>query len=160
MKKGLIAFLVMAIVGAGAVFIFAQKGSRGGFGGRGFDRIAEKLNLTDEQKTQVKTIMDDSKTRIKPLMETMRESRKQAASLGTDGTFNEEQVNQFANSQAETSRQLFIEQEKTKAQIFAVLTPEQRAEAVKMKEQFKDKFNGKGKKRRGGEKTETGATEE
>jgi len=164
MKKGLIAFLVMVVVGAGAVFIFAQKGKREGFGGRGFggrgfERIAEKLNLSDEQKTQVKTILEDSKTRVKPLMETMRESRKQAENLGTDGTFNEEQVSQLANSQSETMKQLFIEQEKTKAQIFAVLTPEQRAEAVKMKAQFKDGFRGKGKNRRGG-KQENGAGEE
>ncbi len=165
MKKTLIAFLVMAVVGGGAVFIFAQKGKSGGFGGRGFggrgfERIAEKLNLSDEQKTQVKTILEDSKTRVKPLMETMRESRQQAENLGTDGTFNEEQVNQIANAQAETSRQLFIEKEKTKAQIFAVLTPEQRAEAAKMKEQFKDGFKGKGKNRRGGGKAETGESEE
>src|SRR5829696_2464672 len=103
MKKALIAFLVMAVVGIGAVFIFAQKG-RGekfgggfGFGGRGFERAAEKLKLTDEQKTQVKTILEDSKTRLKPLMDSLRESRKQAETLGTNGIFDEEQVNRIAN---------------------------------------------------------------
>ena len=165
MKKALIAFLVIAVLGLGAVFIFAQKakregfGGRMGFGGRGFERIAEKLNLSDEQKTQVKTILEDSKTRVKPLMESMRESRQQAENLGTDGTFNEEQVNQIANRQSETMKQLFIEKEKTKAQIFAVLTPEQRVEAAKMKELFKERFKGKGKKRFGG-KEEAPATEE
>jgi protein CpxP len=164
MKKALIAFLVMAVVGAGAVFIFAQKGKREGFGGRGFGgrgfaRIAEKLNLSDEQKTQVKTILEDSKTRVKPLMEALRETRRQAENLGTDGTFNEEQVNQIANAQAETSKQLFIEREKTKARIFAILTPEQRVEAAKMKEQFKERFKG-GFKKRGGAQPETGETEE
>lgn len=160
MKKGLIAFLVMAVVGAGAVFIFAQKGKRDGFGGkgfggRGFARLAEKLNLSDEQKTQVKTILEDSKTRVKPLIESMRETRRQAENLGTDGTFDEEQVNRIANAQSEASKQLFIEREKTKAQIFAILTPEQRAEAAKMKEQFKERF-----KKRGGGKAETGGSEE
>ena len=165
MKKALIAFLAMAVLGIGAVFIFAQKGGREnfggrrGFGGRGFERIAEKLKLSDEQKTHVKTILEDSKTRIKPLMVSLRESRKQAENLGTDGTFNEEQVNQIAAGQAETTRQLFIEKEKTKAQIFAVLTPEQRAEAAKMKERFKENFKGKFKKRFGG-KDEVPSTEE
>jgi len=164
MKKALIAILVTAVLGIGAVFIFAQKGkmNRGGFGefgGRGFERIAQKLNLTDEQKAQVKTITEDSKTRIKPLMETLRENHKQAENLGVDGTFNEEQVNQIANTQAETMKQLFIEKEKTKARIFAILTPEQRTEAAKMKEQFKDKFKDRFKKRRGG-KEEVRATEE
>jgi periplasmic protein CpxP/Spy len=160
MKKALIVFLVMAVVGLGAVFIFAQKGRRDGFGkmgfgGRGFERIAQKLNLTDEQKTQVKAILEDSKTRIKPLMEGLKENRKQAENLGFDGSFNEEQVTQIANTQADAMKQLFIEKEKTKAQIFAILTPEQRAEAAKMKEQFKDRF----KKRFGG-KEEAPSSEE
>lgn len=164
MKKALIVFLIMAFVGVGAVLIFAQKGKRErmgamNFGGRGFERVAEKLNLTDEQKTQVKTILEDSKTRVKPLMDSMRETRKQAENLGTDGIFNEEQVNQIAASQSETMKQLYIEKEKTKAQIFAVLTPEQRAEAAKMKEMFKERFKGRFKKRFGG-RDEMGGTEE
>jgi protein CpxP len=165
MKKALIAFLVMAVLGLGAVFIFAQKGRREGmgarigFGGRGFERLAEKLKLSDEQKTQVQTILDDSKTRVRHLMESMRESRKQAENLGLDGVFNEEQVTQIANRQSETMKQLFIEKEKTKAQIFAILTPEQRAEAAKMKDRFKDDFRGRGKKRFDG-KDEAPATEE
>jgi len=164
MKKALIAILITAALGIGAVLIFAQKGNREGFGGRGFggrgfERIAQKLNLTDEQKTQVKTILEDSKTRVKPLMESMRENHKQAENLGLDGTFNEEQVNQIANTQAETMKQLFIEKEKTKAQIFAVLTPEQRTEAAKLKDGFKDGFKDRFKKRGGG-KPEVPATEE
>lgn len=164
MKKALIAFLVMAVVGLGAVFIFAQKGGRNGFGktgfgGRGFERIAQKLNLTDEQKTQVKTILEDSKTRVKPLVESLKENRKQSENLGFDGTFNEEQVNQIAASQSETMKQLFIEKEKTKAQIFAILTPEQRAEAAKLKAQFTERFKDRFKKRGGG-KEATPATDE
>lgn len=164
MKKALIVFLIMAFVGVGTVLIFGQKGKRErmgrmNFGGRGFERVAKKLNLTDEQKAQVKTILEDSKTRVKPLMDSMRETRKQAENLGTDGVFNEEQVNQIAVSQSETMKQLFIEKEKTKAQIFAILTPEQRAEAAKMKGMFKERFKGKFKKRFGG-KENAPATEE
>jgi len=164
MKKTTIAILAVAVLVLGGIFIFAQKGKREGFGGRGFGgggfmRMAEKLNLSDDQKTQVKTILEDSKTRVKPLMDSMRENRKQSENLGLDGVFNEEQVNQLANQQSETSKQLFIEKEKTKAQIFAILTPEQRAEAAKMKNQFRENFRGKGRKRFGG-KEEAPSTEE
>jgi len=165
MKKSIIAILVIAVLGLGAVFIFAQKGRvrhggfGGGFGGRGFARLAEKLNLSDEQKTQIQTILEDSKTRVKPLMESLRESRKQAENLGQDGIFNEEQVGQIAGSQSDTMKQLFIEKEKTKAQIFAVLTPEQRTGAAQMKEQFKERSKERFKKRFGGKET-VPATEE
>lgn len=155
MKKAFIIFLVMAVLGVGAVLVFGQKGDRGGFGrhgfgGRGFGRIAGKLNLSDEQKTQVKTILEESKTQTKPLMEALRENRKQAATLGDDGSFNEEQVNRLAAGQADTMKQLFVEREKTKARIFAVLTPEQRAEAVKMKAEFGGRMKDRFKNRRGG----------
>ena len=151
MKKATIAILVIAILSLGAIFIFAQKGDKKdgfggggrGFGERGFMRMAEKLNLSDEQKTQLKTILDDSKTRVQPLMESLKSNHEQAENLGTDGTFNEEQVNQIAAAQAETTKQLFIEKEKTKSQIFAILTPEQRVEAAKMKDQMKDRFKGR-----------------
>ncbi len=162
MKKATIAILAIAILGLGAMFIFAQKGRmrHGGFGaGGGLMRMAEKLNLSDEQKTQVKTILEESKTRIKPLTESLRENHKQAESLGIDGIFNEEKVQQIAGNQAETTKQLIIEKEKTKAQIFAVLTPEQRTEAAKMKEQFKERFKERFKKRLDG-KSEVDGTEE
>jgi periplasmic protein CpxP/Spy len=166
MKKATIAILAIAILGLGAIFIFAQKGDKKdgfgggkGFGERGFMRIAEKLNLSDEQKTQVKTILDDSKTRVQPLMESLKTNHEQAENLGTDGNFNEEQVNQIAAAQAETTKQLFIEKEKTKAQIFAVLTTEQRVEAAKMKDQMKDRFKGRFEKGFG-DKKDTGGTEE
>lgn len=167
MKKIIIAVLAIGLVSLGAIFIFAQKGGgmrRGGGGGgfgseRGFMRMAEKLNLSDEQKTRVKQIMEDSKTRVKPLMESLRAGHQEVENLGTDGTFNEAEVQKIAASQAETTRQLIIEKEKTKAQIFAVLTPEQRAQAAEMKEQFKENFKGKFKKRFG-EKEKTGETQE
>lgn len=164
MKKSLIAFLVAALCGAGAVFIFAQKGNREnlggrGFGGRGLQRLAEKLNLSDEQKTEIETVLEDSRTSVRPLLDALRDSRRQAESLDTDGTFSDERINPIANSRAETTRQLVIAREKTKARIFAILTPEQRAEAVKIKERFSEKFNYKDKKRRG-KSPENGAPEE
>ncbi|MBS1792462.1 MAG: Spy/CpxP family protein refolding chaperone [Acidobacteria bacterium] len=147
MKKVILAITATTILGLGAVLIFGQKmgGERFGFGPKGFggphfERLFEKLNLTEEQKTQVKQIIEDSKTRVKPLMESLRANHEQMEKLGKDGVYNEEQVTQLAAAQADTMKQLIIEKEKTKAQIFAVLTPEQRAQAEQMKEQFKERF--------------------
>ena len=166
MKKATIAIIATLILGLGAVFIFAQKGGLGrsrfggkGFGGPGFERMAEKLNLSDEQKAQVKTILEDSKTRLKPLMESLKAGHEQIENLGTDGVFNEAQVQQIAVAQAETTKQLIIEKEKTKAQIFAVLTPEQRTQAAQFKEQMKERFKDRFKNRFGG-KDEVGGMEE
>lgn len=107
------------------------------------DRIANELGLSDEQKAQSKQILEDSKARIKPLMEQMKSGHEQAIDLGTDGNFDEAKVNQLANSQAETMKQLFIEKEKTKAQLFAIMTPEQREKAKEMQAKFADRMKGR-----------------
>ncbi len=148
MKKITIAILAVALLSIGAIFIFAQKGEGmrrgprgGGFGpGRGILKMAEKLGATDEQKTQIQGILEESKTRIQPLMESAKANHQQIKDLGTDGTFNEAEVTRLANAQAETMKQMIVEKERTKAAIFAVLTPEQRTKANEFKEQMKERF--------------------
>ena len=146
----IIAIIAFVLIAGGSILIFGQRNDSrfGGFGGRGpggrgfggpemMGRMAEKLNLTDEQKAQAKAIFEDSRTRVQPLMETLRANHEEIAKLGEDGVFNEERVQQLAGVQAETTRQLIIEKEKTKAAVFAILTPEQRVEAAKHKEGFR-----------------------
>ena len=64
MKKRIIAIIAIAILAAGAVFVVAQKATDHHFGGRGrgFGRghgmMLQALNLTDDQKAKVKSIMD------------------------------------------------------------------------------------------------------
>jgi Spy/CpxP family protein refolding chaperone len=145
MKKYTIAILAFAVLAIGVGFTFAQK-KESGKGERPFgpppfmlEKIADELGLSEAQRTQIKQIMEAEKTKIQPLMETARQTHEQLKDLGTDGAFNEEQVTQLANRQAETTRQLIIEKERTKAAIFAVLTPEQRTKAAELKDKFEDK---------------------
>jgi periplasmic protein CpxP/Spy len=145
MKKFGITFLVCGIIGVATVFAIAQ--GRGGFGhGFGFERIAKELGLSDEQKAQGKQVLDDSKTRIEPLMEAMKAGHESAKDLGKDGTFDEKAVNALATQQSETMKQIIIEKEKTKAALFAILTPEQRTKANELRANFETKFQEKGGK--------------
>ncbi len=153
-KKFGIAFLVCGIVGLSTVFAIGQ--ARGGFGhGFFFDGIAKELGLSDEQKTQAKQVLEDSKSRIEPLKEAMKAGHESAKDLGKDGTFDEKAVNASATQQAETMKQIIIEKERTKAALFAILTPEQRTKASELKANFeanfKDKFgkDGEGRGKRG-----------
>ena len=154
MKKFTVAFLAIALVAVGAIFVFAQKahGKKGhfgrGFGHRaGFAKFAEKLNLTDAQKEQIKQITETSKAKVQPLMENMKTIRQQLKEATADGQFNEAQVQALATQQANISAQLIVERERTKTQIFQVLTPEQQAQAKQMKEQRKERFKNKFKNR-------------
>lgn len=164
MKKiGIVTFAI-GILAVGLVgFIFAKNGGnegfgkhRGGFGGEGFppaflvEKIAQELGLNEDQKTQAKAVIDASKERIRPLFESMKQNREIIKDLGTDGNFDEAKVNEIANQQSETMKQLFIEKEKTKAQLFAILTPDQREKAKTMQEKFAGKMKGRFGHRFGG----------
>ncbi len=146
MKKFTIGFLVFALVAIGTIFAFAQKGEKAkhgrGFGHRGFERMAEKLNLNDEQKEQVKQIMEASRAKIQPLTETIRANRQKLQELNANGQFDEAQVQTIANQQGAIAAQLIVEKERAKSQIFQILTVEQREQAKQFEERMKERFKG------------------
>lgn len=158
MKKIITAIIAIALVAIGTIFIFAQNGGEGkgkfkrGFGHRGgFERLAKKLNLTDEQKEQVKQIRETSKAKIQPLKENMKSIHQQMNAATADGQFDEAQVQALATQQANIMAQMIVEKERTKSQFFAILTPEQQAQAKQLKEQMKERFKDKFQKRGNGE---------
>jgi len=155
MKKFTIGFLVFALVAIGTIFAFAQKSDGGGkrngrgFGGHrgGFGRLAKNLNLTDAQKEQVKQITEASRAKVKPLMESMRANHQKMETLTAGGQFDEAQIQAVASEQGAISAQLIVEKERTKAQIFQILTDEQKAQSIQMKEQMKERFKNKGQRK-------------
>jgi periplasmic protein CpxP/Spy len=150
MKKLITAILSIVLVAMGAMFIFAQdgaatkdgkRGKRGHFGKmkRGGGMMFRGLDLTDEQKTQMKAIRQASKETIKPVREQMKANRQKLQTLSESGTFDEAQVQAIAAQQGTLSAQMIVEKEKVKSQIFNLLTPEQKTKAAEMKAQFKQK---------------------
>ncbi len=81
MKKTLIATALISVLGMGAAF--ADHGGFGGFGGKGGPRgdmmgeqLKDKLNLTDEQKTQFEAIMKEQRTKMDDLHQQMQAQMK------------------------------------------------------------------------------------
>lgn len=161
MKKLTVAILSIILVASGAMFIFAQDGTANKDGKRGFGKrgghhrgggmrggmMLRGLDLTDEQKAQVKTIMQASKETSKPIREQMKANREKLQTLSDSGNFDQAQVQAIANQQGALSAQMIVEKEKVKSQINALLTPEQKAKAAEMKAQFKQKREERKQKR-------------
>lgn len=149
MKKLTAAILSIVLVAMGAMFVFAQDGAgqkdgKGKFGKRGGHRgghgmMFRGLDLTDEQKAQMKTIRQASKESTKSIREQMKANRQKLQTLSESGTFDEAQVKAIAAEQGNLSAQMIVEKEKVKTQMLAILTPEQKAKAAEMKAQFKQK---------------------
>ena len=104
------------------------------------NRIADRLNLTDDQKAQIRAIVQAEIPVVKPILLNGVAVHQQLQPLGKDGVYNQSEVTRLAALQANNARLLIIEKEKTEARIFAVLTAEQRAEAEKIRAEFEAKI--------------------
>jgi protein CpxP len=133
-KKFFITTAILMAVAAGlATSALAQRPGRG-FGrhsGWMLKHMTKELNLTDAQQTQIKGIMAEEKSKIGPLRQQLRQN-EQAQNANINGTFNETQARAFAGKQAQLMTDLMVEKQRTRSQIFAVLTPEQRQKAQQL----------------------------
>jgi Spy/CpxP family protein refolding chaperone len=147
-KKFFITTAILMAVAAGlATSALAQRPGRG-FGhhsGWMLKNMAKELNLTDAQQTQIKGIMADGKTRTMPLMKQLRQN-EQAENANINGTFNENQARTFAGKQAQIMSDLMVEKERTRSQVYAVLTPEQRQKAQQLMQERQQRWQERMKK--------------
>ena len=148
MKKVIIAVIAGALLITGSIFVIAQKAGRGGehefgFGpGQhpGIGMALRGLDLTDDQKARVKDIIAASKTNVEPLVQQLKANHAKIAALGADGKFDQAQVEAIAGDQGSITAKLIIEKEKAKAQIFALLTDDQKAKAAAMRTKFEERM--------------------
>ena len=110
-----------------------QKGGPGR-GGDGFlQKMAKELKLTAAQQEQVKAIITADRKKSAPLMEKMEEKREQLFEAATAEKFDEAAIRTLAAQKAELEVEMTVSRAKIRNSINAILTPEQRAKAEKMR---------------------------
>lgn len=147
-KRIVIVASIAAVLVAGSVFAFAQHHRGGRFAGTGVPAFAQKflnrasvyLDLSEEQEAQIKAILEAEKPKVQPLIAQLAATRKALNEATDNGTFNEAQVKALADKQGETLAALIVEKERVKTQIYAVLTPEQRAKAEQFRSRIEDRM--------------------
>lgn len=134
----------IAVAGAllmAASVVFSQgpprgDGFRGGRGpGDGLGPLGRDLNLTDEQKAQIRKIQDSSRGADKALfdqLKTLRESEPDPMS----GSFDEAAARTAAEAKARIQIELEVSHAKMMSQIASVLTAEQKAQLAARRKQF------------------------
>ena len=130
-KFFIVTAIVLALAAGLTATVYAQAQDHG-FGcrhGGKLQRMTRELNLSEAQQTQIGNILADERNRTRPLRVKLRQN-EQAQVMKVDGSFDDTQVRAFANNQAQILRDLIIEKEKTKSQIYSVLTPDQRQKAL------------------------------
>jgi Spy/CpxP family protein refolding chaperone len=95
------------------------------------DKLGTLLNLTEDQKTQIQTIFQSSFNQAKPLMTQMRDNRQAIDQLAKSGVAEnfDQKLQALAGTQASLMSQLTVIHAKAKAQVWALLNPDQRTKA-------------------------------
>jgi Spy/CpxP family protein refolding chaperone len=112
------------------------KGFRGGlFGGR----LAEKLNLTDAQKEQMKQIAARYREGTKALRQQERGQRRGGFDAFNGGTFNEAQVRAAAQARANARVEMEVAHARMMSEMYNVLTAEQKAQLAQLRQEREQK---------------------
>ena len=143
-KLGVAVAIACALVLTASMIAFSQGpqgpppagGFRGGPGARdGLGPIARDLNLTDDQKTQIKKItssFEESNRTLHEQLRTLHESEPDPMS----GTFDEAAVRAAAEARARIQIELEVSHAKMVSQIATILTAEQKAQLAAKRQQF------------------------
>jgi len=132
-------------------------GGQGRFGGgdgadglrffeRMLPRVAEELDLSEAQLSEIQTIVEEARPKIEALAQQLREGREAYHAANEDPTvFSEGAFRAHAVAQHSIQTELGVVTGQAKADAFKVLTPEQIAQLEEMRGNF-----GKGRSRRSG----------
>ena len=112
-------------------------GRRGGFFG---GRFAEKLNLTDAQKEQMKQIAARYRESTKALREQGRGQRSGGFDAFKGGTFDEAAVRAAAQARANARVEMEVAHARMMAEMYNVLTPEQKAQLAAARQEREQKM--------------------
>jgi len=98
-----------------------------------YERMADKLDMNDEQRRQLKQIHRQARPQILELKDAMQDNREAMRKLDPKSVQFDAQVARLAKQQGELLTQKIIQRNQVRASVFAILTPEQREAAKKMK---------------------------
>lgn len=151
-RTGGIVAVVGALLLALAMVAFSQ-GPRGGFhGGPGgpeglggprefgpFGPLGRDLNLTDEQKAQVKKIFDSAAESAKPLHEQLRTLHESEPDPLSGAAFDEAAVRSAAEARAKIEVELQVIHARAMSQVYSLLTTEQKAKLAARRQEFEQR---------------------
>ncbi|MCK5377491.1 MAG: Spy/CpxP family protein refolding chaperone [Acidobacteria bacterium] len=135
-------------------------GHHGGFAGRhggdilrffehALPRLAERLELSDEQVAEIQAILDEEGPVIQGFVEDLRSGHEAWRETTDPSVFDEVAVRNFAESQGSIHVELIVVADRAKARVLQVLTEEQLAQLEEMRANFGKGLKGRSSGRRG-----------
>ena len=103
--------------------------------------FAKKLNLTDEQKTQMKAIMQKEHPAMKPLFQQQHQIDQQLRQF-VEGPYDEGKVRALATQKAQLEVELTVAQTRVHNELYQLLTPDQQTQLKQMKADHESRMRG------------------
>lgn len=110
-------------------------GGPGGPGGFGQGLMVRQLNLTDAQKDQFKTITQQHRDQNKATMERLRTAMDAARKAVQTMPVNEALIRSTTQDLADAQAEAAIQRAHLQSELYALLTPDQQAQAKKLQAQ-------------------------
>lgn len=140
-------FTGLAVIGLAVTPVIAQRqGWMGGFGGhfqhnpeRMVEHIGTILDLTDAQKTTAKALFADAKSQAEPIV-TQLKAGHTAMAEAVKANKSDVEISDIAARQGVLVGQLAAIHAKAMAKFYAQLTPDQKAKADRLHDQFRSRF--------------------
>lgn len=105
--------------------------------------LAHELDLSDAQRTQIKSIWAAERPAVTPLLRQLLNECGEMAAADTNGSFDEAKARAIADKQSATVSQLLVERQRLISRIYNdVLTPEQRVKADRLREHVHGRIEG------------------
>jgi len=134
-----LSFLLTAALGCSAlVFAAPQDGGPAGGGPGGWHgghrghhgafMALKKLNLTDDQKAQVKQIFQQGFAQLKPQMQAVRQQRAAFEAMTPDAAGYQQAATSLAQAEASLTQARVTQGATTRAQVYNILTSAQKAQ--------------------------------
>jgi periplasmic protein CpxP/Spy len=151
MRKQFIQFLTAGALAAGMAFAQATpqapapnaqsgatQGLRRNFIQRHMARISRELNLTDAQKAQARTIFGQARETAKPVRDQLRQNREALRAAVKAGQSAE--IDQLSAARGNLMGKMLAIHSEAAAKFYQTLTPEQRAKADQLHQQFRQRI--------------------
>ena len=99
--------------------------------------MLSKLNLTDDQKTQIKQIRASHHQNMASVMSQIRAKRQEINQASQSGAFDQALATQKLTEIAPLEAQMMADHFKERQEMMAVLTPDQKTQLDQLQQQFK-----------------------
>ena len=106
-----------------------------------FEKTIHKLNLTAQQKAQIKTIKADTKAKLKPIHEKMKAVRYDINQAFAEGVPGEFKLHSYVNEQKDLVGSAMKIRLDERVQIYKILTDAQRSKLTKLINEWKIKHS-------------------